>query len=160
MRMAGLVECGAEGRAFIHHPNSPGMLRANLGQLRCAILATGRMSEAEQISRASKQTTFSFRPDPMDSVGPTSSSSGERRDISVAGNVRQRTALTISGVCFDAIARGSGFDRDIADQTVVLRSGYSYRRTIDQLPSAQEARGLRLQEDALGLCAFSSSITI
>ncbi|HTO50045.1 MAG TPA: methyltransferase domain-containing protein [Burkholderiales bacterium] len=49
MRAAGLVECGAEGRAFIHQPNSPGlrMLRANLEQLRGAILGTGRMSEAE-----------------------------------------------------------------------------------------------------------------
>jgi SAM-dependent methyltransferase len=49
MRAAGLVECGAEGRAFIHQPHSPGlrMLRANLEQLRGAILGTSRMSEAE-----------------------------------------------------------------------------------------------------------------
>ena len=49
MRAAGLVECGAEGRVFVHQPNSPGlrMLRANLEQLRGAILGTGRMSEAE-----------------------------------------------------------------------------------------------------------------
>jgi len=49
MRAAGLVECGAEGRAFILQPHSPGlrMLRANLEQLRSAILGTGRMTEAE-----------------------------------------------------------------------------------------------------------------
>ena len=49
MRAAGLVECEAEGRVFIHQPNSPGlrMLRANLEQLRGAILRTRRMSEAE-----------------------------------------------------------------------------------------------------------------
>lgn len=49
MRAAGLVECGAEGRAFIHQPHAPGLrlLRAGLEQLRSAILGTGRMSEAE-----------------------------------------------------------------------------------------------------------------
>jgi len=49
MRGAGLLQCGAEGSAFIHHRGSPGlaMLRANLEHLRSAILGTGRMSRAE-----------------------------------------------------------------------------------------------------------------
>jgi SAM-dependent methyltransferase len=49
MRRAGLQCVGAEGRAFIHHPGSPGMrmLRANLEQLRGAIVAMGQVSEAD-----------------------------------------------------------------------------------------------------------------
>ena len=52
MRAAGLVECGAEGRVFIHQPHSPGLRMGSMGRVLAPQLSDQLVQQAIVENRA------------------------------------------------------------------------------------------------------------